>query len=236
MSASSNQKFPELTYAPSIEQFASGGHSFMPIPELHRDDADMFLVFLSANDIGFLYPVDDEWYSAHRPVSTMKTSDENGAMPAYGFDQAASVLGCIYQHQVCNPSKNHCTRLADAQNVFAEADTLWTTDKQNQTWQIWNAAFSGLSSQPEGILENLGVSALIARDTLNNGKQGPLQPDQWEQEVLHWNAISMAKIQRSVIEEAIGSSDPSMTKYVEKPTDPAGKEVCKSQVSCTVSA
>lgn len=44
----------------------------MPIDPLLRTDADVTLVFLSANQIIYFLPVDDPWYSAHQTIPGFK--------------------------------------------------------------------------------------------------------------------------------------------------------------------
>ncbi|KAL9624353.1 MAG: hypothetical protein Q9160_001315 [Pyrenula sp. 1 TL-2023] len=220
-----------LTNAGSAtEAYINGSSSFLPIPELILDDADIFLVFLSAPNIHFLGPSTDDWFSARRPLKRIHEPNHLDEIPTYQFDEPVSVLGCTVQYQYCIPDKDICTALTNEPNARAAAENLWDSSARNDTFKVWSAAEFHLSSQVINILESMGTSLLTARNTLSNGLQGPLPPYQWQQEVLHWYQTSIAKLQRSVVELVTGPSDTSINKYVVKPIDGAEEQrECHSQ-------
>ena len=192
----------------------------------------MFLVFLSGNDIKYLQPVDDDWFPAHRVAGVLPGVGGHPASEVhmYGFDQPATVMGCAYQQSICNPNKNACTPLSSRNNTPLDSYP-WDTEKQKYTASVFLSALEGVCTQPEAILESMGISALTARHSLTDGIQGPLPPDQWQRGVMYWHAVTMAKFQRAALEQAAGPSDAFMEKYIQRPTSEAGKQVCRSQVS-----
>ncbi len=75
----------------------------MPIPELRAPEADVGLVFLSANDINFEMPVDDDLFDAHREYQLLLDIAGGGSMfqKVYNRDEPMRVLGCVSRQQFC---------------------------------------------------------------------------------------------------------------------------------------
>lgn len=82
------------------------------------------------------------------------------------------------------------------------------------------------------MLRVMGISALQARSNFIDGLQGPLPSDQWQEEVFHWETISMANLARMTVELATGPSDESMRKFVHKklPGDDSGQPCLNQKV------
>lgn len=176
--------------------------------------------------------MDDDLFSAHKPgfpLNTANTGLNSTPVPTFISDMPATVLGCAIQHQFCNPSTNKCSTLTNLDEAFKEAQGLWSGPDQAQIFRSWYSMHSGLGYELFNVLESLGSSALLARQTLSSGLHGSLPPDQWQQEVLHWHDISMAMMQRAVIEMATGPFDASMDTFVEKLPDAAAKQFCQNQ-------
>lgn len=65
----------------------------------------------------------------------------------------------------------------------------------------------------------LGTQALRARDSLNGPLLGPLPDNQWQLEVQHWHATSMAYMQATFLQPILGLKNPDMARvmYVRYP-------------------
>lgn len=185
--------------------------SFLPIPELRLDDAQIALFFLSAKGIFFVDPVDDVWFSAHKPfVAARSIPGPNTTDTFYVADKTANVLGCVMRHQMCNPNTHQCSPLALEQIP----DPMWSTREQEQIFRYWWASVGIANIDLSTVIRALHVSGLQARDGFLDQVQAHLPSDQWQQEALHWETISMALLQRLTVELATGPSDKSITKCV----------------------
>ena len=207
-----------------------GGGDFQPIPELLRDDADTSLFFMMANAINFLKPVDDELFAAHRPKEMNFTRVPNETHVVYLADESVQVLGCALQTQYCL-GKDRCTPLTGFEPASDLAETMTVTDHQYYNLKSWLIENEQINSVLANVVATLGPSALLARDNLFMGDQGPLPVDQWHREVEHWQATTLAKMQRIVVEFATGPSDANVQQYVIKPSDVLAKQRCQNQVS-----
>lgn len=109
---------------------------------------------------------------------------------------------------------------------------MTVTDQQNYSLNRWLLNKGGLDAEICGIIHDLGPSALLARQSLSSNFQGPLPSDQWQQEDEHWQATSMAKLQKIAVEFTTGPSDALIEQYVIKPppSDKAAREVCNNQL------
>lgn len=209
---------------------------FFPIPALAQTDADVHLVFLSANSITFTQEVNDPWYSAHRHASQILYF-EQGAMegsidPVYQ-DDAVSVLGCTVQEQYCNPTLPKETRCAAIGGEFestALAEHLWTNQKQLDTFRWIDAIIKSYAPVIYQSIYKLGTSALVSRKTLHEGYQGPLEDNQWQLDAEHWHVTSMAALQNTMKEVATGPSDSAVEEWLTKPNNAQEHHLCRSQV------
>lgn len=164
------------------------------------------------------------------PVLTSSSNDSHSST-IYAFDRPVSVLGCASRWQFCDAAKQNCTSLTGFTSAHATASRIWSSTTQQKSFEVWKAAYWDLSSGFEGMIDNLGISLLTARNTLNSGLQGSLPSNQWQREILHWYQTSMTKIERTLIELATGPSDSSVGSLVQQPLGTAARELCHSQVS-----
>lgn len=158
-------------------------NGFLPIAQLNRSDTDVILAFLSANSIVYNSPVDDLWFSAHSyPFEVKVDADEyNGASAGtqngtiYFRDRPVTMLGCIEEHQIRKPnlvSNRRCTPLIGATVL---PDALGNVDLNNAQAATANIiASASASTGIAQVLEALGPSVLLARQTIYNGIQSPL--------------------------------------------------------------
>lgn len=198
-----------------------------------RDDAEVTLVFVAANAVKFVEPVDDDLFSAHRVFETQELSlSINKTEELYTFDDVAHVVGCTTQSQFClGGSETDCTPLTAWEAALQTVSNMTMTDLQKESLNIWRQSQELQGTTLDTTVANLGGSALIAKNSFENGLQGPLPSNQWQLEVEHWQATTMAKMQRSAVEYATGPSDSAMQKHVLEPPNQNAKKLCKSQVS-----
>jgi len=127
-------------------------------------------------------------------------------------------MGCIDQHQFCNPIQNLCTPFV----AYNQAPNLLTTINYNPT-QL--ATAERITTKLEttntfNLVNNRRAAALLASQTVSDVLQTKLLPvDQWRLEVSNWYAVSLAKLQEGILEFAGGPSDPEIVPYVQYPVD-----------------
>ena len=69
---------------------------FVPIPELQRDDGDLYIIYLSGNGMRFSEPMAGEWYRATTPRGSVVSITPEGVSKeraSYISDEAASPMG-----------------------------------------------------------------------------------------------------------------------------------------------
>jgi hypothetical protein len=211
--------------------------TFLPIPDLVTPEADVLLVFLSANDIYSPKPIDDEWYAAHWPTNKVKfLADIPHSDSLYVRDEPVRVLGCTTQYQYCNPnvkSNTSCTPMGPFDHLESFADSLWQTERQKALFK-WSAArISEFAMRLKSIISMLGVSSLTSRYSLTNGLQGPLPDNQWQKEVEFWFTATLADLQRATVEVATGPKDADVKRFLLSPKSPEQAVLCRSQVGST---
>ncbi|KAJ4295392.1 hypothetical protein N0V90_007404 [Kalmusia sp. IMI 367209] len=203
-----------------------------PIEDLLVPNADMSIFFLSPNDIQFLAPVNDPWFSATTPATGIQVSNLDGLLDTYMGDDPTRAVVCVEQYQICNPNlpaASRCTPLEGIQQAWKGAVELFAEGSQREKF-VWSggAIFDMAAGLPE-ITGWLGVAALQARGSLSGGMQDPLPDNQWEFEFEHWFKIVLAEIQRAVLDHATGPIDPKMRQYLITPNSTDERSVCSSQ-------
>ncbi|KKY13326.1 hypothetical protein UCDDS831_g09109 [Diplodia seriata] len=209
--------------------------AFVPMPSLLRVDADMVLIFLSANEIGYSGAVDDPWYAAHQPYDrVIQFEDQNpGVSQIYHRDEPASVLGCVLQEQICNPRtperSRRCTPLGPWEDLTVSAMEL--VNSEDEAWLLQVLIWLSLNNQAPlwDIINTLGSSSLSSSFSLTNGIQAALPPDQWQRDVERWHSIMMASLQGSVVEVAEGPSAPELRAEYQKPANDRERALCRRQ-------
>lgn len=184
------------------------------------------LNFLLARNVSFVKPVDDAWYSAHQPGSPTKLASTHEDIPAYYADHTVNVLGCIMRRQICNPVSGHCSPLS----YDLPPSITWSSQEQQKNFNFWWAAPWITTLQ---VPHFLGVNSLQAFSNSITGVQGPLPPDQWQQEVISWQSIALAHSQRMIVEAVIGPSDTSMQHFTTKETADVGDFCINQKVRST---
>ncbi|OJD40710.1 uncharacterized protein BKCO1_1000451 [Diplodia corticola] len=211
--------------------------AFAPIPSLQRADADMVLIFLSANEIGYTAAVADPWYSANNLFGTtwVYGGNNTGESQFYYRDEPASVLGCVMQQQICNPreeagSRRRCTPLSSNLDLQANAASV-VQQGADEAWWLRRLVELLLAKPPAlwDIINTIGSQSLSSSFTLYNGVQAPLPPDQWQRDVERWHSIMMASLQGSAVAVAEGPSAPELRAEYRRPVDERERALCRRQ-------
>ena len=79
-------------------------------------------MFISANDILYYGEVNDPIFTATSAIKSVMDNGKNVTL--YTSDFFVNPLGCVDQHQFCNPSNQKCTKLDsyDSAVLSAQAD------------------------------------------------------------------------------------------------------------------
>jgi hypothetical protein len=206
----------------------SGQSTFAPIPELEQAlvDADVFLLYLGFTGT-YLQPIDDPWFSAHQPFHL------NTSVPfletTYARDRPISTMGCTEQHQFC--TMETCTPLLGFGPVqdYLEAHVK-LSPAQNITLDRVMGAVAMASIQEIAPTLAYVSAPLLALDKRISGHHTvslPLPNNQWKKEVEHWQSISLAQLQRTIVEYGTGqiAAEP---KYLLPPSTDAEKWICQN--------
>ena len=180
--------------------------------------------------------MDDLWYSAHFqfPEVFLSSQVTKGNASAWFRDNPVSVLGCAEQYQFCNPhlpANAGCTSLATFDQAFNMTDGLWRSPAQNISFSSTLYAVSASGIHLQDIVNSLGISSLTARNSLGGGIQCPLPNNQWQLEVQYWHSVSMALLQRVVVEQATGPTSETLYPWLVKPQTKEEQAQCHNQVS-----
>lgn len=164
------------------------------IGPLKRADADVTLVFLNQNSISYFKPVNDSWFAAHVRA---QNSDPGTEDVQYQPDNPVTILGCIEQYRLCNPSSNRCTPAGGIHGTDAEGQKLGFNAFQNITAQRMIDAFQAAKSSQ--VVDSLGDASLLARDKVTESFSNGLPDTQWEAEAKGWFETSLSTIQASIV-------------------------------------
>ena len=217
------------------------GHlsDFIPIRELVRSDADIFLTFLSFSKV-YEAPVTDPWFSAQKATGYPTQGNRRAARfnaTVYVRERPVTTLACAEQHQLCidsdNPSmeldSGRCTPLAGSYATAIGVDSL------NLTAHQVAVATRVLQAANEASFYNI-ISYLSQRDTpllARREIQGligvRLPDDQWQKEIMYWNSLGLAYLQRSVIDYATGQFAAD-TSYINVTQSPQSQWLCENQM------
>ncbi|KAH8896772.1 hypothetical protein GQ53DRAFT_819035 [Thozetella sp. PMI_491] len=221
------------TYIIANGKVDRGASQFVPIDSILRNDSDVSLFFLSGNGVWFTQPSDDPWYRARNKVFEQYSTTGSTSIPLYAFDEPASAMACVQQHQFCNPSLpdgKQCGPLASRFDALVRSAPLFRTN--NGTFSrfkfITQNLYSGYFSL-FNVLSALGPQTLSSQRSLQTGFQAPMDQDQWQQDVIGWWAVVMAGYQQKFVDLAMGSLDPRINKWIIGPEDEPQEDICKNQ-------
>lgn len=217
---------------------ADPASGFVPIPELARTNADVFLVFLSGHGVIFSEPLNDDWYRATEPAGGLRDMQKE-EIPIYHSSEAASPLGCASQWQFCNantsacgPTASYYDAMSDTARAFGVGKDVSTGTRSPATDRLrWLIRSMGMQYAGEDtILLNLQDSALLSKQSLYQGYQGHLPNNQWQLDVTNWFSIYLALMQSNLLQTASGSYEAASGINAAKPTTEAAQSLCSNQV------
>jgi hypothetical protein len=185
---------------------------------LNRTDADVTLFFLTTAGI-YSQAINDPWFSARDELRT------SGNSTSFYNAGRVSVLGCIEQHQFCNPAKSVCSNITSLSTPYSSAELLLNSQQES----ILRRLSSGIeASQIDSAISQQGSCALlIRRATLNDWN--PIPDDQWMHEAENLFAISMTATQRHMLEYLTGPEDAMLRKDL-MPLEEREAWMCNSQI------
>ncbi|OJD29408.1 cytochrome p450 protein [Diplodia corticola] len=200
------------------------------VPALRRPDADVSIIYLSAGGILFTQKTTDDWYRA--TTETTGPFEEPYNVPFYAQDEPASPLACAKQEQLCNPNLpdgSRCSPLSGNLDMNANLGKLAGGNKSANliSW------LHKITLQPDisltQVVSILGSQALRSKQTVGYGVQSPLPDGQWQLDVQHWFAISLAMIQERFVDAAAGHTDSAIRPFVKEPDNREERMMCSSQ-------
>lgn len=219
---------------------AESSSSFVPSAELSRTDADIFIVFLSGHGVYFGEPVYDEWYRATASFATMRNILDDGSLQIYRTSEAASPLGCASQWQFCNTNTSACgptTSLYDAMSRSLEAfgvsgnESIPNRSPAKDRLE-WLMATLGTETMNEAaVLRHQQDNALMSKQSLFQGYQGPIPDDQWQLDVTNWFSIYLAIMQSNLLQTASGFMEAQSGLNATRPDTDAARRLCSNQVT-----
>ena len=151
--------------------------------------------------------------------------------PAYDPRYFVSLMGCYDLHQVCNPNRNRsagCTQELSNMYVNNAIYDIGLSATQLATAQAIVPAFQ--SSTIYNAVAGRGAAALLASQSLFDLTQVLALPDdQWRLEMGNLFSVSLAKLQQSVIDYALGPLVPDLFQYQVFPNHPVAAALCNNQ-------
>ncbi|KAJ4355598.1 uncharacterized protein N0V89_003618 [Didymosphaeria variabile] len=200
---------------------------WQPDKVLRRDDADISLMFLMANDIRYYGLVEDPIFQATGELFSIIDAGQNVTL--YTSDYFVNPLACIDQHQFCNPSNGKCTKL----DAYTPAVLAAQKDLEYNPMQYGTISTLSLELYLSTISQSIGgrgSSALRAQEVVSGLFSGPLPKDQWKKEVEYWFTTGLSKVQKYFVDYASGPSNVFNGTHISKPYDAPSRQLCESQV------
>ncbi|KAF2249670.1 hypothetical protein BU26DRAFT_504125 [Trematosphaeria pertusa] len=193
--------------------------TFDAIPELRADGVTNVLFLVTA--VCYPNPVDDPWFSSHDKIDEGPNGGSFYCLDGY---PKVSPLGCLEQHEFCNPENGECSNLTSTHKP-PDYRALGLNARQMRVAERVFKATTGLSIS--GVIRFLGAEkTLHARTSAING----LPPNQWQLELDNWFGIVMAQMQSVLLQWATGPEKPENRRYIIPPTDPDVAWMCNNQV------
>ncbi|KAJ9608181.1 hypothetical protein H2200_007169 [Cladophialophora chaetospira] len=206
--------------------------TFLSIPELKPTSADLTIIFLAPNAIKYNHPTSDPFFSANFYVELGSFQGVN--LSYFSADEYVSAMACADQYQYCNGDDNtQCTPLTGYQQAWTALNSSKLNLNDVQYTIASRIALTSRSLSTFHSISGRGAAALRAQDTIyDRVQQVPLPDNQWQIELSNWFAISLAKLQHSIVEYAAPSvrkEDMPAGAYLQEPFDAVSKAMCYSQ-------
>jgi hypothetical protein len=168
---------------------------FEPVPDFQTDNADLTIISL-LNTAAYTDKVHDPWFKAQDAWNDTTNTTYWIATKGYSF------LGCTERYQLC--SQSQCTPLTGLYDInpnnFPLSNLGQTQTAVSQL--LWKAIWA---SQLNYGLWLLNQEVLLAKDFLWGAadyRSAPLSDTQWHDEVLNLYNVSLALLQRRIVEFA----------------------------------
>lgn len=198
-------------------------NSFSPITALTPTDGDIEVCFLGLT-AQFPTPVDDPWFSAHTP----REFDNETAW--FKADRPQSPLGCVTQHQFCNPNlpaSSNCTDWSSIAQIPSAIKSLNYRSLQSAVQALmyqaaWNTSFD--------VVDVLNNEALLASQAYHVAA-APLPPNQWFLEVKNLHATMLASMQSLMLARVSGPANPDFRQYMDPASTDDEQTLCTSQIA-----
>ncbi|KAI1737567.1 hypothetical protein F4680DRAFT_460375 [Xylaria scruposa] len=188
--------------------------NWAPIREMNNTQGDGTITFISSNHVLFTEPCNDPIFSAHvRECFPMVYFSERLLFRYTGL------LILDVKYQICSAASNTCSVVGGLRDVLLEV-----TDKMSLTpIQLSTANVTA------NVLYKFGSIPQVTNGNVVDEIQLPLPSNQWQIEVSFWHATIMSMIQYGLQEYMTGPNDEDLQKYVETPTTPEARALCKRQ-------
>lgn len=195
---------------------------FDPLPEFQTDDADLIIMSL-ANTHAYTSRVEDPWFKAERPYLI---NNHTFWIPEKGI----TFLSCTERYQIC--AGLQCTPLTGLYKINPDSFPLSNLSSTQTAVSrlLWKLLWA---TQLNYAMRLLNDDALLAKESLWGAGDifsAPLASTQWQDEVMNLQNISMALLQRRIVEFA---SPPNyqtaseITSLIERPTAEAERKLCE---------
>ncbi|KAF1969458.1 hypothetical protein BU23DRAFT_601556 [Bimuria novae-zelandiae CBS 107.79] len=217
-----------IGYSLAATEYSFGSQNlWQPASVLRRDDGDLSLIFLMANDIRYYGKVEDPIFSANIDLFSVPDAGQNVTL--YSSDYFVNPFACVDQHQFCNPTNGKCTKL----DAYTAAVTAAQNDLEYSPMQYGTVSTLALELYLSTISQSIGgrgSSALRAQELVTGLLSGPLPKDQWKKEVEYWFTTGLSKMQKYFVDYASGPSNVFNGTHISKPHDAPSRQLCESQL------
>ncbi|KAF2873346.1 hypothetical protein BDV95DRAFT_592730 [Massariosphaeria phaeospora] len=222
--ANTTSKFDvRASFAYGSEELRDNGTQVL-LPEMQRDDADISFKMIAKNYIMYRETNEDPVFSAHKTHPIITNMGQTG--DRYYSDFPTSVIACSQQFQYCVAQKKGkpiCSSLSGLPVTLTHANFPAANDVQLALLQVLMTS--------SVVFDQTTSKTLDAQAANWDGEITSLPNNQWEKEVIRWEAIAWAGIQSLITDYAIGPSqrDPRVAAYVRPASTPSEKTLCASQ-------
>ncbi|CEJ54933.1 hypothetical protein PMG11_01219 [Penicillium brasilianum] len=184
--------------------------AWVPDPVINTTDADITMMMLNQNDMGYLEPSYDPWMTALEPA-TYSLDSTNFTTSMWTKSYLANLLVCTDQYQICNPNRsgNETTQCTQLGGILSTAFASFNTDPTKYLGfngaQIATIGRFLSGNNDRSMYSNVngrGAAALNASAIAHGNIQFYIPPTQWQTEVSTWFATSLAKEQAWAVEWA----------------------------------
>ncbi|KAF8855010.1 hypothetical protein BDZ45DRAFT_757737 [Acephala macrosclerotiorum] len=210
----------KIGYQLSIRAYSTNEKAIWA-PQIRKLNADITIMFLTANSISYAAPSSDLLFSANQEVDLIQL---NKSKTYYRPDNLVSVLGCTDQHQVCalglpTPGLSQCTPLGNA-SALNLASKAFNHHQYSTAALIYRAVWL---SSIFYLVDPRGSNALRASESVFELYSSALPSTQWKLEVSNWFSAALSKTQYALVEMASGPANypdiayfppPNITKYL----------------------